>query len=186
VYVDKNGKWVSQISCLGKQYFLGTYNTEEEACVAWRKTSKALENGHDSVTIGTNTVYLKKDPLSHPSILPNPLKIEPTPAPVVQAVTMGGVGNMSSSFSFSQTPLISPMPHIGGQMPFAMYQNSGAAQPAVMPQQSAPQSQPSVMPQQSAPQSQPAVMPQQSAPQSQPSVFPFTVPLVPESHTNQG
>mmetsp|Transcript_13426 Transcript_13426/g.17384 ORF Transcript_13426/g.17384 Transcript_13426/m.17384 type:complete len:329 (+) Transcript_13426:89-1075(+) len=95
VYADKTGKWVSQISHLGKQYYLGLYGTEEDAVLAHRLATRAIDSGLSQVKIGDNVISLKRDSLSQIASLPTP-------------------NNSSSTSSTNpQLAMISPMPNVG-------------------------------------------------------------------------
>ena len=121
VFVDKTGKWVAQISAGGKTHFLGRYNTEEEAAIAWGKACQAPANeGADAgkVKLGDKVVDLRaEDRLrdmnyanakargvtpAQPPPVPPPLKVTANAIPYSQTVAhVGGGGSSGQKRSHS-------------------------------------------------------------------------------------
>ena len=121
VFVDKTGKWVAQISAGGKTHFLGRYNTEEEAAIAWGKACQAPANeGADAgkVKLGDKVVDLRaEDRLrdmnyanakargvtpAQPPPVPPPLKVTANAIPYSQTVAhVGGGGSGGQKRSYS-------------------------------------------------------------------------------------
>jgi hypothetical protein len=110
VFVDKTGKWVAQISSGGKAHFLGRYNSEEEAAIAWGKAMQAPKQVQEpnKVKLGDKTVDLRgKDKLLEMNYANakargvTPAASPPVPAPlrvnamttVSVTTTVGGGGN---------------------------------------------------------------------------------------------
>ena len=68
VYSDKTGKWVAQLGFNGKQQYLGSYDSEDEAGMAVRKAQQSMVQGNGRVDLGKGVVELKAaDPLIPPT-----------------------------------------------------------------------------------------------------------------------
>jgi hypothetical protein len=117
VYVDKTGRWVAQVSAQGKQHFVGSYGTEEDAGQAAQQAAAAVQRGDGVVQLsggyGDGTVahqvkLLADDPLRQMNVANAKAAGQPTLDP--QQVLQAAAQHLGGHFQQRQQQQPQPQP----------------------------------------------------------------------------